>query len=67
MEGIFDYFWLRFAELARTKIIADPSAFEIDEEFFKLNPQTSKEAFTEMLWERWKSGKKNYLTNRKNK
>lgn len=41
--------WLWFAEFTRTKIIADPSVFEVDEEFFRINPQTSKEAFEKFL------------------
>jgi hypothetical protein len=60
----FILLWLRFAELGRTKIIADPSAFDVDEEFFKMNPQISKEEFIDFLWKRYSSGKKYYLNSR---
>jgi hypothetical protein len=55
---------LRFAELARTEIIANPSAFDIDGEFFGMNPQTNKEELIKFLQERYDSGKKIYLNNR---
>lgn len=42
--------WLRFAELARTKFLASPRAFEIDPEFFEMNLFTDRERFVDMLW-----------------
>lgn len=64
---LLEFFWLRFAELARTKFLANPSAFEVDEEFLKMNPHTSKEDFERMIWERWESGGKFYLGRRNGK
>ena len=60
----FSVIWLRFAELARTKFVANPKDFEIDPEFFEMNPLADREAFERTLWERWESGKKSHLVRR---
>jgi hypothetical protein len=43
--------WLRIAESWRTIYSENPEAFDVDEEFFRLNPTVSREEFEAMLLE----------------
>ena len=60
--GLFIWFlWLRIGELVRTMFQENPEAFEINEEFYRLNPEIRKDEFENSLWEKYVPGDDSYL------
>lgn len=47
--------------MVRTDFTENPESFEIDAEFFEMNPQTTRETFEQYLWDNYNSDGKVYL------